>query len=685
MSYGIKVISDDGYINLHSDYSSLVYGGEFTRIQDPVRPVYQGDYAIGISEYEKDAFYDMGYITQYSFTTTWPLSKVVPFYHPAFNGQEVAIMDIVNDGGNTWVVNLIFDGNASTPPRLFVFVDMKDIQNYLNSSGYGITVFDPLGDIIFNDQVRPLRVDSVTLIEHPTEIKTNDRGGCSNTTGAECHINFSSTTNADFTGATGASTKLYHIVPTTYGGLAYQSEGAYNRSCGFLGLGTRKYAWAYQSWASFRGTVRAFNGSTVLRAGWKADFAGGAYQLANSSCGYSGILGALIGIIAVVLTGGAALAVIGGALAGFAVGSLTTPSTPSVKVYDQDETHDTNNPAAMMVTDASYYSVSVSQVATPYNITGSGSLSSGNGYVPPYDNPDDPDNTYGAPAAGYEFNDRDTATPYYWWLYSPDDGFSQIMWNDTEIQQGYEHWGSSNTYLPGDGYVYYRGDLMESYQGYGTSGLWYLYALAREVDPNHNPGGGGGGGTENFEYDLTSGNQTYWLINSLYQGTGYSAVWWHGTLMHGKMSRVGEGTSLTADVDGNVYLRGDYVTSVADTTYGGTWDYYQVAQQGAGGGDTGGGDTGGGGGGTSGPDYQYNDSTSSLYTYWLYNATYNGGNGYTGLYWNGQLVLSGLVHTGAGSSATGTDGYTYLKGSFVRRVDDVTSGGTWDYYQIARA
>ena len=332
-----------------------------------------------------------------------------------------------------------------------------------------------------------------------------------------------------------------------------------------------------------------------------------------------------------------------------------------------------------MVTDASYYSVSVSQVATPSNITGSGSLSSGGGYVPPYDNPDDPDNTYGAPASGYEFDDVNQ--PYTYWLYDPGSGYSAISWFGTLVASGYDHWGSSNTYLPGDGYVYYRGDLMRASASPVSSGnQWYWFAIAREVDPNYNPGGGGTG-TENFEYDLTSGNQTYWLINSLYDGTGYSAVWWHGTLMHGKMSRVGEGTSLTADVDGNVYLRGDYVGSNPDTTYGGTWDYYYVAQQGAGGGGT-----GGGGGGTSEPNYQYDASTSSTYTYWLFHSNYGAeAQGYTGLYWNGQLVLSGLNQIGAGSSATGTDGYTYLKGSFVRSINDTIYGGTWDYYQIARA
>lgn len=590
MSYGIKTTSDDGYINLHSDYSSLVYGAELTLTTSAVRPTYQGDYFIPISEYEKDAFYDMGFLAQFSITTAFPVSQIVPFYHPRFNGQEVAILDIVNDGGNTWVVNILFDGNENTVPRVFAFVDIKDIQPYINATGYGLVVYDAASDIIFHDQLRPLRVDSVTLIEHPSDIKTTPRGTCSNSGGAECHINFSSSTNADYTGATGSSTKLYHIVPTTYGGLAYQSEGAYDRSCGFFGIGTRKYAWAYQSWASFRGTVRAFNGSSILRAGWKADFAGGAYQLASSSCGYSGILGALIGIIAVVLTGGAALAVIGGALAGFAVGSLTTPSTPSVKVYDQDETHDTNNPAAMMITDASYYGISVSQVATPSNITGSGSLSNDTGYVPPYDNPNDPDTTYGAPAAGYEFNDSAPGEPYYYWLYSPTDGFSMIMWNGQNIDQGYGHWGAATTYLPGDGYVYYRGDLYNQYYYSFSGGDWYLYALAREVDPNHDTGGGGG--------------------------------------------------------------------------------------------DSGGGDTGGG---TAGPNYQYEIENTATQSFWMYNGSWNGGIGYTAFYWNGQLVFSGLNHTGANTSATGTDGNTYMRGGFRRSIPDTTSGGTWDYYEIAQA
>jgi len=52
MSYGLKSYDDDGYINLHSDYSSLVYAGEMSESASPVRPVYAGSNAISIQDYE---------------------------------------------------------------------------------------------------------------------------------------------------------------------------------------------------------------------------------------------------------------------------------------------------------------------------------------------------------------------------------------------------------------------------------------------------------------------------------------------------------------------------------------------------------------------------------------------------------------------------------------------------------
>ena len=68
--------------------------------------------------------------------------------------------------------------------------------------------------------------------------------------------------------------------------------------------------------------------------------------------------GVLIGAFLVIFTGGAALLVISGALAGFAIGEMTVGTTPSLKAYDTDEVFDTAESANLMITDKTYYGIS---------------------------------------------------------------------------------------------------------------------------------------------------------------------------------------------------------------------------------------------------------------------------------------------------------------------------------------
>jgi hypothetical protein len=81
------------------------------------------------------------------------------------------------------------------------------------------------------------------------------------------------------------------------------------------------------------------------------------YQQVSGSCGYGGFLGALIGLAAVVFTGGIGLALIGGALAGFVVGTLTSPTSPGLKAYESDAMFDQNSTYELLVTDATYYNI----------------------------------------------------------------------------------------------------------------------------------------------------------------------------------------------------------------------------------------------------------------------------------------------------------------------------------------
>ena len=101
MSYGIKSYSDDGYLNLHSDYSSLVYVGEMSVSVAPVQPQYGGDYSYPISSAEAATDYNQGFTVQYSYNLD--TEYILPFYSPAVTYQEIAIIDIIKTG-TTWKV-----------------------------------------------------------------------------------------------------------------------------------------------------------------------------------------------------------------------------------------------------------------------------------------------------------------------------------------------------------------------------------------------------------------------------------------------------------------------------------------------------------------------------------------------------------------------------------------------------
>ena len=353
MSYGIKTFDDEGYVNLHSDYSSLVYVGEFTKITNPVRPVYEGDYSRAILDYNKNNKYDQGWLVQYEFD--FDTDNLVPFYRPDYNGQEIGIVDVVNEG-NKWIINALFKGDAGNFPRFFAFAPLTDIPT-VTLSDSGIAVYDEDSQLVFTDSQPPLRIDDVLTVQHPTSIRTGERGTCGRD-GTNCHINFTSDQSTTHTGTVNnTNTKIYHVVPSAYGGLAFDNNGTFERSCGLFGWGDRKYAWGYRSWSSFRGTLTHPYGTADHNTGWLGDFSGALYQQVNGSCGYGGFLGALLGIVAVVFTGGIGLALVGGALAGFVVGELTSPTAPGLKAYENDEIFDQNSSYELLVTDATYYNI----------------------------------------------------------------------------------------------------------------------------------------------------------------------------------------------------------------------------------------------------------------------------------------------------------------------------------------
>jgi len=362
MTYGIKTFSDDGYLNLHSDYSSLVYLGEMTQSVAPTRFIYTGDNAKPLSAATISSNYGTGFTYQVSFDTT--ADFVVPFYLPSFDGQDVGVMDLVQETG-AWKVNVVYSGASNLKPRLFLFGPISDVPN-ITPNSFGLTVYNADSEIVFTDSKPPLRIDDVVTITHPSSIRTGSKGTCGND--ASCDVNFTPDQSSTVSGSVNNGTsKLYAIIPSAYGGLAYSNSGTFRKNCGLFNLGNRNYAWGYQSWSSFRGSLRHPVGTSEHVASWTGDFAGKIHQENSGGCGVGGFLGAILGIVAVIAavgTGGASLALlaVSGAV-GFVVGTALGASTPSLRAYEEDTTLDTTNSTNLMITDASYYGIDSSAVA----------------------------------------------------------------------------------------------------------------------------------------------------------------------------------------------------------------------------------------------------------------------------------------------------------------------------------
>ncbi len=357
--YGIIGFASDKKITFHSDHSSVVYAGQMSTTTSAVQPTYTGDYHIAINSSTRSSNYDMGHIIQYDITLD--VDFFIPFYCPNHNNQEICIMDVINEG-TKWVVNLLFSGTSSQAPTVYAFAPLTELpSSSVTLNDFGIAVYDSNSDLVFTDSKRPLRIDDVVSITHPSSIRTGAKGSVGYSGGSSTsHVNFTADQSSTYSGSTSnTANKLYSIVPYAYGGLAYSNDGDGENCCFPFCLLVRPYVWSYKSWASFRGTVRHPQSSSNHVASWKSDFAGAAYQFNQASdCGFDGFLGALIGAFLVVFTGGAALAVIGGALAGFVIGDMSTGTTPSIKAYDQDEIFDqSGRPANLMITDKSYYGI----------------------------------------------------------------------------------------------------------------------------------------------------------------------------------------------------------------------------------------------------------------------------------------------------------------------------------------
>ena len=116
------------------------------------------------------------HIIQYDITLD--VDFFIPFYCPNHDNQEICIMDVINEG-TKWVVNLLFSGTSSQAPTVYAFAPLSELpSSSVTLNDFGIAVYDSNSDLVFTDSKRPLRIDDVVPITHPSSIRTGSKGSC---------------------------------------------------------------------------------------------------------------------------------------------------------------------------------------------------------------------------------------------------------------------------------------------------------------------------------------------------------------------------------------------------------------------------------------------------------------------------------------------------------------------------
>jgi hypothetical protein len=143
-----------------------------------------------------------------------------------------------------------------------------------------------------------------------------------------------------------------------------------------------------------------------------------------------------------------------GAATGFVVGSVLSPSTPSVRAYETDEVKDVSNPSNLIITDATYY-----------GITGEAGAGSG-----------------GGAGGSITYSYSGFTQPFTWWAVTSS-GYS-VYWDGQVVVNVSTSSGASVTSATGtDGYVYYRAtnpsDILDTNALGLNLGIFYYYGVGR--------------------------------------------------------------------------------------------------------------------------------------------------------------------------------------------------------------
>jgi len=245
--HGLVLKDSQDNVLLHSDYSSLVYGGKANA--DTLlgnRVTYDGKNFVKVTI----SHVNLGCIMQYTYDGSPEM--VIPFYKPKYQRQTVSIMDCVKLD-DKYVVNILYSGTPGQAPEVYMFVPRKYLP--VEKEDVGLVVTDSYGNTVFSSNTMLLKLDDIVEVTYPDKIRkakvVSVKSGNPDMRSDQSKSIKGNVPIADDT--------MVSLIPSMYGGITNTNTWTTKRKCHcdkLLGCwGKKATVHTYSGWASYRAAI----------------------------------------------------------------------------------------------------------------------------------------------------------------------------------------------------------------------------------------------------------------------------------------------------------------------------------------------------------------------------------------------------------------------------------------------
>jgi len=360
MAYGISVKNDNNEVLIDSDFHHYHYAGRGVHLSTTKVPDIIGGTVTQHSPNSPntiDSDQQSGDIFKYTLAVA-SSSGPAPmcFIKPSSTGGSAPFASVVqlNRTSSTQWQIWILQTRGHSLPGLYCFLPISKMQSSQSSStdSYGLLTKSSTGDHTFDSRLKPLRILGGNTVSSPSLANTGSSGGT--TTNINLMVNvtpynyaFSNTVSAPI------GDLMYYCPSVAH---ACQERKAERDGEGFQTQGCNSfyYAWGRGDlwWCFYRSAFR-ISSTTNLQSSYSTYASGHVWQSGENTSSWAS---AIILIVAGALTGGAALALLGGLVGSTILTSMTSAGLSTGYYYPySNSARNSSASNSFTITRASYY------------------------------------------------------------------------------------------------------------------------------------------------------------------------------------------------------------------------------------------------------------------------------------------------------------------------------------------